>query len=45
MDEKLKRWQTGAANPFIDPAGYRAYIEDREQAFKKELAAQEAHPQ
>ena len=45
MDEKLKRLQTGAANPFIDPAGYRAYIEDREQAFQKELAAQQAHTQ
>jgi metallo-beta-lactamase class B len=40
MDEKLKRRRPGEANPFIDPAGYRAYVDDREQAFRKELAAQ-----
>jgi metallo-beta-lactamase class B len=42
MDEKLARLKTGAANPFIDPAGYRAYVDDREKAFHKELAAQQA---
>jgi metallo-beta-lactamase class B len=42
MDEKLKRMKSGAANPFIDPAGYRAYVDDREQAFRKELAAQQS---
>jgi metallo-beta-lactamase class B len=31
-----------AANPFIDPGGYKAYIDDREQAFRKELASQKA---
>lgn len=29
-------------NPFIDPAGYRAYVEDREKAFRDELARQKA---
>ncbi len=28
-------------NAFIDPAGYRAYIEEREQAFRKELERQQ----
>jgi metallo-beta-lactamase class B len=42
MDEKLARVKPGAANPCIDPAGYRAYVEDREQAFRTELAAQQA---
>jgi metallo-beta-lactamase class B len=42
MDEKLKRVKPGAANPFIDPAGYRAYVDEREQAFRNELAAQQA---
>ncbi len=42
MDEKLTRLKAGAPNPFIDPAGYRAYIEEREQAFQKELAKQQA---
>jgi metallo-beta-lactamase class B len=39
MDEKLARRKAGAANPFIDPAGYQAYIKDREEAFQKALAA------
>jgi metallo-beta-lactamase class B len=28
-------------NPFIDPAGYKAYVADREQAFEAELHKQE----
>jgi metallo-beta-lactamase class B len=43
MDEKLKRMKAGGTNPFIDPEGYRDFVKDREQAFQKELAAQEAH--
>jgi metallo-beta-lactamase class B len=43
MDEKLKRLHAGGDNPFIDPGGYRAYVAEREQAFRKELAAQQAH--
>jgi len=42
MDEKLKRLGTGDGNPFIDPDGYRAYVSEREQAFRTELAAQKA---
>lgn len=30
----------GTVNPFIDPAGYRAYVAEREQAFEKELTRQ-----
>jgi metallo-beta-lactamase class B len=41
MDEKLKRLGTGNGNPFIDPAGYRAYVTEREHAFRTELTAQE----
>ncbi len=33
-----------AANPFIDPAGYKAYVEERDQAFQKEWARQKANP-
>ena len=40
--EKLKTNAAGAGNPFIDPQGYRAYIEDRERAFRAELAKQGA---
>src|SRR5579875_3650706 len=41
MDAKLKRLKTGGANPFIDPEGYRAYVAEREQAFRQELANQQ----
>jgi metallo-beta-lactamase class B len=40
MVAKYAKFQKGEANPFIDPAGYRAYLDDREQAFRKELSAQ-----
>ena len=42
MDEKVKRMRSGAANPFEDAAGYRAYVAEREQAFREELARQKA---
>jgi hypothetical protein len=29
---------------FIDPEGYKKYVEDREETFKKELAKQKAPP-
>ena len=32
----------GGTNPFIDPEGYRRYVEDREKAFLTELAKQQA---
>jgi metallo-beta-lactamase class B len=41
LREKLPK-MGGAANPFVDPAGYRAYVADREQAFEKELMKQRA---
>jgi metallo-beta-lactamase class B len=41
LTDKLPR-MGGAVNPFIDPAGYRAYVAEREQAFEKELAKQTA---
>lgn len=40
MEGKYQRLKTAAANPFIDPEGYRKYVEDREQAFRAELASQ-----
>ena len=30
----------GAANPFIDPDGYKSYVAEREQAFREELKKQ-----
>lgn len=41
MDEKLKGLGQGAQNPFVDPEGYRAFVEEHEQAFRTELARQE----
>jgi metallo-beta-lactamase class B len=41
LDSKLKRLGKSGQNPFIDPAGYRRYVEDRERAFRRELAIQQ----
>lgn len=41
---KLDRMKAGAANPFIDAAGYQAYIAEREMAFRTEWDRQKAHP-
>lgn len=42
MKEKYARFQNGDKNAFIDPAGYKAYIADRQQAFEAELKRQSA---
>ena len=42
LQEKLPKMKAGSANPFVDPAGYKAYVAEREQAFVKELAKQRA---
>ena len=36
LAEKYPRFKAGDKNAFIDPAGYKAYIADREQAFEAE---------
>jgi metallo-beta-lactamase class B len=40
LEQKYARWKAGDKNVFIDPAGYKAYIADREQAFRTELQRQ-----
>jgi len=40
LEAKYARLAQGGASPFIDPEGYRAYVEDRERAFRAELARQ-----
>ena len=40
MQEKYPRLKEGQPNPFFDPAGYKAYITDREAAFRAELKKQ-----
>jgi metallo-beta-lactamase class B len=40
LAEKYPRWKAGDKSAFIDPAGCKAYIADREQAFDQELKRQ-----
>jgi len=42
MEAKYARIKDGGANPFIDPDGYKDYVNEREQAFRAELAKQKA---
>ena len=41
MEAKYARMKEGAPSPFIDPDGYMKYVNEREQAFQKELAKQQ----
>lgn len=40
MEAKYARLTQGGVNPFIDPQGYHAYVDDREGAFRKEWEKQ-----
>ena len=40
METKYKQFKAGVATAFIDPEGYKAYVTEREQAFRRELAKQ-----
>jgi metallo-beta-lactamase class B len=42
LQAKYAKLQAGGANPFIDPAGFKAYLDDKEKAFNTELAAQKS---
>ncbi len=42
MQEKYKKLAAGGPNPFIDPAGYKAYIAERQTAFETNLQEQRA---
>jgi len=42
MEKKYAQLGKSGQNPFIDPAGYRAYIAERESTFRAELAKQTA---
>jgi metallo-beta-lactamase class B len=41
LTEKYARWKSGDKDAFIDPAGYQAYIAERDEAFMQELARQQ----
>jgi len=36
--------KTESENPFIEPAGYKAYVTERRDAFRKELQRQKQNP-
>jgi len=45
LKAKYERMKAGAAaNPFIDPEGYKAYVAEREATFRKEWERQKLHP-
>ncbi|HXA64388.1 MAG TPA: subclass B3 metallo-beta-lactamase [Bryobacteraceae bacterium] len=42
LEEKFARLGKGGANPFIDPDGYKRYVDEREKTFRSELEKQTA---
>jgi metallo-beta-lactamase class B len=44
MLAKYEKFKAGDTKAFIDPAGYKAYVTEREQAFRDEWARQQKHP-
>jgi metallo-beta-lactamase class B len=44
LKEKYERVKAGGSNPFIDPDGYRAYVTERKDAFRRELERQKQRP-
>jgi metallo-beta-lactamase class B len=42
LETKYGKLKAGNSTAFIDPEGYRNYVADREQAFRRELAKQRA---
>ena len=45
LKEKYPRLRSDGTNPFIDPKGYKAYVDESEQDFRSELARQRAAQQ
>jgi metallo-beta-lactamase class B len=41
LDAKYAQMKAGGLNPFVDPDGYKSYVAEREETFRKELAKQE----
>jgi metallo-beta-lactamase class B len=44
LKAKYAKRAPGAANPFIDPDGYKAYVAEREDTFRKEWERQKQNP-
>lgn len=45
LERKYARFKSGTTNVFIDPDGYKAYVTEREQAFRRELRKQQSQTQ
>lgn len=45
LKEKYARFKAGDRNAFVDPAGYKAYVANRKQAFEAQLARQSSAPE
>ena len=43
MEKKYEKFKAGDATAFVDPEGYKAYVAEREQAFRAALAKQMGH--
>jgi metallo-beta-lactamase class B len=44
LQAKYEKMKAGGADPFIDPDGYKAYVAERDGAFRKEWARQQQNP-
>jgi metallo-beta-lactamase class B len=44
MKAKYEKMKSSGGNPFIDPAGYKSYVAEREAAFQKEWDRQKQNP-
>jgi metallo-beta-lactamase class B len=44
MLAKYEKMKAGGSNPFIDPEGYRAYVAERDETFRKEWERQKQNP-
>ena len=44
LKAKYEKMKSGGPNPFIDPAGYKAYVGEREATFMKEWQRQKQNP-
>ncbi len=42
LREKYARWKNGDRDAFVDPAGYKAFIANREQVFEADLRRQQS---
>jgi metallo-beta-lactamase class B len=41
LKAKYEKMKAGAPNPFIDPSGYKAYVAERDETFRKEWKRQQ----